>query len=75
MPDDEVEQSDEALVKRQWKVLDSHIAQLAEHFDSVQVVVTSHCPQTGTSTYGAGSGNYYARLASVDNWVRAEKRK
>ena len=57
------------------KIMESHLAQLCERFDSVQIVATRYCPQTGTSLHAAGDGNCYARMAAVDEWLRKTKRK
>jgi hypothetical protein len=43
---------------------------LAEHFDSVQVFVTVHNGgKEATRALESGSGNFYARLGQVREWV------
>ena len=50
--------------------LEAITAKLAEHFDSVRIVATR---QTGngqnTAVFTTGSGNYFAQLGSVKEWV------
>jgi hypothetical protein len=44
---------------------------LAEHFDTVQIVVTEHADgETHYTT--AGVGNWYARKASLEEWLLRE---
>lgn len=75
MPDDDFENFEADHKKRQERILRSHLAQLCEHFDSVQIVATDYCPQTGTGVHSFGEGNYYARLGATEEWVRSCKRK
>lgn len=73
--DDEVKRHADCDKTRKLKILDSHASQLAEHFDSVQIIVTDFCPQTGTGSMEVGRGNYYARYGSVREWMRDEDRR
>jgi pimeloyl-CoA synthetase len=68
--DDEIKEFEtrEFLLKK--KIICSHAAQLAEHFDSVQIICTRFDPQEGTTPYAAGEGNGYARIASTKEWVK-----
>jgi hypothetical protein len=72
---DDLDGRDEQRAEALAVILRSHVAQLAEHFDSVQVVATAFCAQTGTDTFVAGEGNYYARLGATEGWVRRERRR
>lgn len=54
------------------ELVQKHIAQLSEHFDSVQIFVTRHDGESG-STLGVnlGEGNWYARRGHVEDWLTA----
>lgn len=47
------------------------LAQLSEHFDTVQIIATRYVPgpDGGTSVVKMGAGNWYARFASAALWV------
>ncbi len=51
--------------------LDRCLAQLSDHFDSVQIIATCH---KGTHTIVAdrGTGNWYSRYGAMVQWVRRE---
>ena len=50
------------------RILERHVAQLGEHFQSVRIITTSH--QDGnTFTATSGAGNFYAQIASVREWL------
>lgn len=49
-----------------------HAVQLMEHFDSVQIICTKHAPD-GTATYRSGDGNWYARVASTEEFLRSAR--
>jgi hypothetical protein len=52
------------------KYLSFKCAELMEHFDTVQIIVTKHDRKDNTTDMlSNGSGNLYARLASVDDWL------
>jgi hypothetical protein len=57
------EQRDELV-----SMLKRHCVQLTEHFDSVQIICTKQMPD-GTGSYRWGEGNWYARMASVEEFV------
>lgn len=43
---------------------------LREHFDSVRIFVTVHDGnESETSAYESGSGNFYAQLGQVAEWL------
>ncbi len=47
------------------------IAVLMEHCDSVQVICTRVLPISGgTIRVGCGGGNWFARLGSVQSWLK-----
>lgn len=72
--DPDVEAFEERTDAATRAIIQSHIAQMAEHFDTVQVIVTRYCPQSGTTMNGLGEGNYYARIASAEAWVKQAKK-
>lgn len=50
------------------RIVKSHVAQLSEHFDSVQIVCTKQ-HEGGTIVVPYGEGNWFARYGSVKEWV------
>jgi hypothetical protein len=50
-------------------LLDRHVAALAEHFDSVVIIVTSHGEGRITEMGARGGGNVYAQLGSARDWI------
>lgn len=48
---------------------DSHIAQLSEHFDSVQISATTFNPDGSTTVINRGSGNFFTRYGSTKMFV------
>lgn len=62
----------EAEALQLQKVLDSKTAELMEHFDTVQIVVTRHNKSDDTTDMmSKGRGNLYARFSSVDAWIES----
>lgn len=60
----------EAECERLDGILSSHVAQLMEHFDSVSITITKHVVEDDrTLARSRGDGNWYARFASVKEWV------
>lgn len=57
--------------ERIQKIVDDACTLIREHVDSVQIFVTFHA-EDGKSTAGfnAGRGNFYARQAQVEEWIR-----
>jgi len=64
MNNEEQKQADLDMLKRTSE-------QLSEHFDTVQIFVTSHMAAEldGTRTINYGSGNWFARYGQVRMWV------
>jgi hypothetical protein len=52
-------------------LLKKHAAQLAEHFDTVQIFVTHQEGEITTSAI-EGAGNWFARYGQVRQWVEYE---
>lgn len=50
-------------------LLDSHAAQLSEHFESVQIIATRRRPGGITRLAARGGGNFYASLGAVREWL------
>jgi hypothetical protein len=62
----------EAEVIQLQKFLDLKTAELMEHFDTVQIVVTRHNKlDETTEMMTKGKGNLYARFSSVDAWLES----
>lgn len=56
------------------KLVDDHVAQLLEHFDSVTILVTAHGGVPAeTAGYVSGGGNYYARIGKAKEWLLMDK--
>lgn len=51
------------------KVLERHVAELAEIYDSVQVMVTWLKPDGTTSSQKRGSGDWYARQGLAHEFI------
>lgn len=50
------------------QILERHVAQLGEHFQSVRIITTRH--QDGqTFTVTSGAGNFHAQVGSVREWM------
>lgn len=61
---------DDGEADRDMKILASHAAQLAEHFESVQIIVTKNTEEgDGTVLAHQGAGNWFARYGSVREWL------
>jgi len=52
--------------------LDRCLAQLSDHYDSIQIIATRH---EGTRTISAdrGTGNWHSRFGAVSEWVERER--
>ena len=56
--------------ERQLKIVTSHVQQLAEHFDTVQIFVTRHEGDgNGPLRMDSGSGNFYGRFGQIACWI------
>ena len=67
--DDEEEQE-----SRDYSIVASHVAQLAEHFDTVQVFCT-RTAEGVTFHMNHGSGNWFARYGHVKLWVMSDENR
>lgn len=54
--------------ERNGKLLDKAVADLYEHFDSVQIFATNHENET-TYSQTRGRGNWFARIGNIKAWV------
>ena len=56
---------------QQKAALKKAIHALGEHFDSVQIFVTTHLPAEVGGTFHAtvGVGNWYSRVGQIKEWV------
>jgi hypothetical protein len=52
-----------------FEFVKKHVAQLGEHFDSVQVFCTKDEGEAGTASVDLGSGNWFARYGQVREWI------
>lgn len=72
MSEDE-QQADEEdeRAESDMRIVRSHVTQLAEHFDTIQVFCTRHMETElgGTIVLHLGSGNWFARYGGVREWV------
>lgn len=57
----------------QFKLVDSAVVKLAEHFDSVQILVTKVTPKGGTQFITSGSGDWFARKAACQEFVERDQ--
>jgi len=55
------------------KIVQAHMAQLSEHFETVQIFVTIKKEESTTSMFD-GCGNYFARYGQVKSWTIAEEK-
>lgn len=62
--------------ERDQKILRSHAAQLMEHFDSVQIVVTRFDSDVQQTFKGnQGCGNWYANFGAVKEWLEEQNER
>lgn len=63
--------------KRASAHVDRVLAQLSEHFDTVQIIATQYHPgpRGETRWVNGGIGNYYARCGSVRMWLVQQERR
>lgn len=52
--------------------LDRVLAQLSEHFDSIQIIATRHAGD-GTLTFQRGTGNWFSRYGATAEWVDMQR--
>lgn len=52
------------------KMLEKHLAELSEHFDSVHIFVTRHeqGESNGTINANMGTGNWFTRYGQILEW-------
>ena len=51
------------------EIVQRHIDQLLEHFDTVHVFCTRHEPDKGTFNISRGDGNFFARFGQISEWI------
>lgn len=70
-PDDEREaQETAARMKRDVKLVEAHVAQIREHFDSVQIFAVRHQGEgDATESVRLGGGCWHARYGVVREWL------
>lgn len=55
---------------QELEVVKQHVAQLSEHFDSVQIFCTRHVNNdVGTVHIHYGAGNFFARYGQIKSWL------
>lgn len=54
------------------ELVESHLSQLSEFFDTVQIFATRHEAE-GTINVQMGQGNFYARYGHVRLWLKNEE--
>jgi hypothetical protein len=63
-----------AIKSRSRAILKSHVAQLMEHFDSVQIFCSYHSIEDEvTMPCHRGDGNWYARYGPAKEWVTQQE--
>jgi len=65
---DEEEGEVDLEVARDLATVKGFAAQIAEHFDTVQIFCTKKVPD-GTNVHTWGDGNWYARYGQIKEWV------
>lgn len=55
------------------KLVDDAINTLSEHFDSVQLFVSSHRGEDGTARIDKGRGNWFTRFGQVHEWIERQQ--
>lgn len=59
--------------EQQTAIVDKALAQLGEHFDSVQIFATVKADDgDGTVRISKGCGDYFARYGLVNYWLQLE---
>lgn len=58
---------------KELKLLEKHINQLGEHFDTIQIFVTKYVENKETFNIFSGTGNYFARYGQIEQWVNRQK--
>jgi len=58
--------------KQQEQLVIQHVNALMEHFDCVQILVSSSIPD-GTSNVFIGGGNWFARQGMAHEFIRKDK--
>lgn len=54
------------------KEIDSFVARMSEHCDSVRIFITKQ-DGTNTKSYTKGGGNFYAQRGQVLEWIEIQK--
>lgn len=71
----DTQQDSEDTEERDLRMVKAHCAQLAEHFETVEIFVTRHTgDEDGTIAANWGAGNWYARFGQIQTWVRTNKK-
>lgn len=55
--------------ERKVRLVEAALLTLREHFDSVVIVATWPAGNGNWKSLSQGSGNWYARVASVEEWL------
>lgn len=55
--------------EKDMELIQSHVDQLREHFDSVTIGVTRYESGGLTTNIVRGSGNFYARVGQMKDWI------
>lgn len=54
------------------EIVQRHVNQLSEHFDTVQILVTRYDRQQCTTNIARGTGNWFARYGQMRSFVMRE---
>jgi hypothetical protein len=61
--------------ERLIELLKKHVDEMGEHFDAIQVLVSTHESDEGTWTYAQGYGNWNARLGMAQAFLNRDAQK
>ena len=68
--------SDDSQHARFLKIVDKHIRELGEHFDNVQIFITTKDENgDGTVRICKGSGDWFSRYGVVNYWLQMENQE
>ena len=61
------------MKKDAQKIIEEHVAALAEHFGAVQIMVTRLAPNGNTECYRHGSGDWYSRQGMAHEFIAIDE--
>lgn len=68
------EQEQSERQDRDMSIIKSHVAQISEHFETVQIIATRHDAEHGGTVMASwGEGNWYGRFGSIKGWITQQE--